>query len=322
MRAMATECPAVSRDVRMELIDILATSRVANAVSPAGVPSVLAPVLPAACVLFDVYGTLFVSASGDIGTTLGTSRTEHFSSAIEHAGVAGLQQAAPGAAEQFYFEGIESRHAASRERGIPFPEVNILDVWQEVLVRLAMEGLSVAPSAGDLAVLAMKTAVWFEVAANPVAPMPGAAELIAALGESGYLLGIVSNAQFYTPLLFPALLGREMNEMGFGHELCSWSYLLGEAKPSTLPFRRVLERLDAGYGISPQRVVFVGNDMLNDIHAAQSAGCRAVLFAGDERSLRLRRGEPLCANVVPDGVTRSLGELVELLHFAAQGRAE
>ena len=51
--------------------------------------------------------------------------------------------------------------------------------------------------------------------------MPGAAETLAALQQRGLLLGIVSNAQFYTPLMIEALLGKPPGELGFLPELCA-----------------------------------------------------------------------------------------------------
>ena len=70
------------------------------------------------------------------------------------------------------------------------------------------------------------------------------------LHAGGLRTGIVSNAQFYTPLILEALTGRSLDEIGFEEELCSWSYRLRRAKPSPLMFRDPLEILQA-QGISP-----------------------------------------------------------------------
>ena len=45
-------------------------------------------------------------------------------------------------------------------------------------------------------------------------------------------------------------------------------------------------------GFPAERVLFVGNDMLNDVAAAAAVGLRTALFAGDQRSLRLREKDP------------------------------
>jgi putative hydrolase of the HAD superfamily len=55
--------------------------------------------------------------------------------------------------------------------------------------------------------------------------------------------------------------------------------------------------------------------MLNDILPAQTTGFRTALFAGDKRSLRLRRDNPRCSNLKPDMVLTDLVQLVELLNI-------
>ena len=49
--------------------------------------------------------------------------------------------------------------------------------------------------------------------------------------------------------------------------------------------------------------------MLKDVWTAAQAGCRTALFAGDERSLRLRKDDPRTQGLRPDVV---LTELVQL----------
>jgi len=44
------------------------------------------------------------------------------------------------------------------------------------------------------------------------------------------------------------------------------------------------------------KTLYVGNDMLNDIWTATEAGCRTVLFAGDQRSLA-KNGFPIPSSI-------------------------
>ncbi len=125
-------------------------------------------------------------------------------------------------------------------------------------------------------------------------------------------LGIVSNAQFFTPLLFEAYLSRTLAELGLEATLCSWSWQLGEAKPSKSMFTGPLNAL-ARDGIQPDEVLYVGNDMLNDIRTASLCGCRTALYAGDARSLRLREDDPRCQGVAPTAIINSLHQLGECL---------
>ena len=66
-------------------------------------------------------------------------------------------------------------------------------------------------------------------------------------------------------------------------------------------------------GIDPTRTLYVGNDMLNDVYAAHEAGFKTVLFAGDRRSLRLRKDRPEVADLSPDRVVTSLDQIQALI---------
>ena len=57
----------------------------------------------------------------------------------------------------------------------------------------------------------------------------------------------------------------------------------------------------------------VGNDVRNDLLGARAAGLRTALFAGDARSLRLRRDDPRSAAVCPDLVLTHLSQLPRAL---------
>ena len=67
-------------------------------------------------------------------------------------------------------------------------------------------------------------------------------------------------------------------------------------------------------GVSPHAVLYVGNDMLNDMLPAAAAGFQTALFAGDARSLRLRETDPRCIDVSPDIVLTDLSQLIEHIH--------
>ena len=160
--------------------------------------------------------------------------------------------------------------------------------------------------------IARRVSVEYECRVNPVWPMPGILETLTGLREHRITLGIVSNAQFYTPLMFPALLNQTLGELGFAPELCAWSFELGEAKPSTALFHAALKPLRSTCGILPEETLFVGNDMRNDMWAAAQCGVKTVLFAGDRRSLRLREDDPRCAIFQPDAVITALPELLAI----------
>ena len=247
---------------------------------PAGVPPRLVPLPGVRAVLFDLYGTLFVSGAGEVGATTETSTDPRLLAAIRR------------------------RHEAARAAGVDHPEVDILEIWREL-------------SGGDEAV-AEARAVEYEWRVNPVWPMPGAGGMLRALRDRGLLLGIVSNAQFFTPPLFEALLGADAAGLGFDADACAWSYSLGRAKPSPSVYRHAIQPW-IRRGLRPAEILMVGNDMRNDVLAAAACGLRTALFAGDARSLRLRDRRP--EDTPPDAVLTSLEQLPPLLAGLEAGQS-
>jgi putative hydrolase of the HAD superfamily len=153
-------------------------------------------------------------------------------------------------------------------------------------------------------------ALEHEVRANPVWPMPNLEGCLSKLRSAGLALGIVSNAQFFTPELFPALLNHTLQQLGFSPALEFYSYRFGQAKPGRFLYEQARQALSS-MSISADEVVYVGNDVLNDVTPARQVGFRTALFAGDARSLRLREGDPRVAGVAADLVLTDLGQLAE-----------
>jgi len=194
---------------------------------------------------------------------------------------------------------IEERHIELRDQGIDFPEVEIDRIWSEVL--------------GDADSASVRSfAVEFECIVNPVYPMPHLGELLSACRDKGMPMGIISNAQFYTPELFIWFLDAGPEDLGFRPDLIFLSYRFGRAKPSMDMFEAAAGIL-RGMGIPEGSVLYTGNDMLNDIYPAHSQGFRTALFAGDSRSLRLREDDARCRNLSPDLVVTDLIQLLDYL---------
>lgn len=270
------------------------------------------PVPGIRAVLFDVYGTLLISGSGDIGTAQPPDEAALVEAVFRESGFSLKTDRPADRVNQSLETWIKKRHARLRARGADHPEVDIRDIWANVLDELRSEGvLGEDPRKGAVEELALR----FELAVNPVWPMPGFPEIISELSLSGYRTGIVSNAQFYTPALIEVLGECTLEGLGFSPELCAFSYRLERAKPSPLIFQGPLGAL-ASSGIEPGEVLMVGNDMLNDMAAARSAGCRTCLFAGDKRSLRKRGGDER-TDFEPDMV---ITELTALGCFASSGK--
>lgn len=272
-----------------------------------------APVLPRItairAVVFDVYGTLFISGSGDISLARAENRSPALAASLREAGWSVDAEAETGLADSFHtvLEGL--REARSRE-GFDWPEVRIEEVWEQYIRQLEAKAHLSGKGSVEKAVVA------YECRVNPCWPMPGLREVLSTICGLKQALGIVSNAQFYTPLLFPALTGMDLQGHGFDPDLCIWSYRERIGKPDTALYEKLAGRL-AARSIQPREVLYVGNDLRNDIRPARDTGFRTVLFAGDKRSLRWRRDDPECRNVHPDATVTHLEQIPGLLGHAS-----
>lgn len=272
------------------------------------IPTRLEPILarlPAIrCVLFDVYGTLMVSGVGDISHSRDTHRDAAILEVLEAHEVQ-LNDPCPNPGERLK-EVILEHHQRQRLRGIEVPEVDIREVWFEFFSRHA--SFPRFESASDTRIASLSLS--FELAVNPTWPMPGLASTLASLAQHKVTLGIVSNAQFFTPLLFEAYLGQNLAELGFDPSLCQWSFEHREAKPSTRLYQLSAHQLETNHSIHPDQVLYVGNDMLNDILPAHHTGFKTALFAGDQRSLRLRESDDRIREIRPDLTVTHLEQLL------------
>ena len=243
-------------------------------------------------VLFDVYGTLFISASGDI--SLAEQQHAKSDKLEKLAAAYGLAIPADRLPELF-ISAVKKEHLRLREKGIPYPEVRVTEIWAEILDIDTEKNLQTVA----------EFALGYELAVNPVYPMPGLAETLSSLKTKGIPVGIISNAQFFTPLLFEAFLGVSPDRTGIRGSLCFYSFAFRRAKPGTYLYGRAASALGR-MGIKPEEAVYVGNDMLNDMLPSAETGFMTALFAGDKRSLRRRESDARCRDLKPDWVLNSL----------------
>jgi putative hydrolase of the HAD superfamily len=247
-------------------------------------------------VLFDIYGTLFISGSGDIGVAKDNSHKNFgFENLMKKFSITGSAETLL----DRLLSKIKKTHEDLKEQGIDFPEVNIDRIWMELLDMDDMES-------------ARAFAMEYELIVNPVYPMPHLKRVMDTLSQKNISMGIISNAQFYTPCLFEWFLGKTPMELGFHPDLTIYSYQHNYAKPSRFLFTHASRKL-AEMGIRTNSVLYIGNDMLNDIYAARSEGFATALFAGDKRSLRLREGDSRCQNITPDFIVTDLIQLTNFL---------
>ncbi|MCZ6674507.1 MAG: HAD family hydrolase [Verrucomicrobia bacterium] len=269
------------------------------------IPTGLSPKLPKLddiqTVIFDVYGTLVVSGTGDISIAQTIDREAELRSILEKCGH--TPSGKPNLSKTFYSL-IKEDHSAAKAKGAAYPEVDILEIWE----RFFDVTTTSVPDCDALKEIAIR----FECAVNPVWPMPYLLDLLNGLKDRSMPTGIVSNAQFYTPVMVEGFTGQTLERLGFQDDLCVWSYVERLGKPSVELFQKLTTAL-AARDIASEQALYVGNDMLNDIWTASQAGLRTALFAGDQRSLRLRESDQRCKNLEPDVVLTALPQLWEVL---------
>lgn len=285
-------------DTKSELSSIIRNNSRALEVDETFVEPQLKFLMGIKAVLFDVYGTLFISGSGDIGVNASLAKTDHLDSALTACDI----QTDVSSAQLLsgFSAAIQNSHQHSKDKGIEYPEVDIVEVWRTVFAS--------APSPNALSDSQLeKLAVEYETRVNSVWPMPNLETCLEQIGCQKKL-GIISNAQFFTLELFPAFLNKSRNELGFDNQLEFFSFEFGHAKPGMTLYNAAVERLTK-IEIKPAEVLYVGNDMLNDIMPAQRVGFKTALFAGDKRSLRWRANDLRVDEIEPEIIVTDLSQI-------------
>ena len=264
-------------------------------------------------VIFDIYGTLLISASGDIDKT--TLSSESMVKALKACDIrvtdseAKLARTIP-----IYKETITELQSEIKSDASSHPEIDIRDVWHKLLKKFQDTGI-ITGMRNEIDI--DRAAFIFEVLSNRVYPMPKMTEIISGLHGTGLKLGIVSNAQFYTPVIMNYFISGKVEITEdinyFDPELTVYSYREKCSKPDVKLYNIMATQLYNKYGIEPEDAVFVGNDMYKDIYAAAAAGFKTVLYAGDLRSLRLRDEQPEVQGVTPNYTITELSQIMDIL---------
>lgn len=244
-------------------------------------PPKLVPLSGIRAIVFDLYGTLLISA------------------ACGHANDAADPEGLPGFGDVFW-DLVRQDHTARRAAGTAHPEIEVRELWAATLARLGHP----VPDADALEYEILA----HECRANPVWPMPAALETLVGLRSLGFTLGIISNAQFYTRPVMEGLFGGTLEGLGFDPGLQVFSFEESEGKPSPRLFEIIRERA-ALRGVAPSEILYIGNDFRKDVLPARAAGFRTALFAGDARSLRLGEVSEVEARETADLVVTRLDQI-------------
>ena len=255
---------------------------------PTEVEPKLKPLPGIKAVVFDIYGTLLVSSSGDVGTDPAFSDQSQTSDARLNQMLRDYGTDLSGAMDLLKAK-IKTEHKALRENGIPFPEIEICSIWESVLMEIhAAKGGATNNNEGMLGVPAAnlkEISLRAELLTNPVWKMPGFDSCLRKIRDQRMELGIISNAQFYTSSILEALAEKTLEELGLHSQLSHFSFRIGRAKPDAFLYQVAAKSLSQ-IGILPEQTLYIGNDVTKDMIPAHETGFRTGLFAGDKRSLR------------------------------------
>lgn len=263
-------------------------------------------------IFFDVYGTMLISGTGDIGISeeknnrspiTGILRSHKFQ-LISH------EENIDEVFSLLINRLIREEHTRLQDKGFSFPEVDIIEIWNKILTVLIDE--QYISGVLDKTII-QEVSLKYECMVNPVWPMPGINELLCHLYKKQYKMGIISNAQFYTEEILKEILDFKVGTNGFDRELLLYSFREHQAKPSKDFFLKAVTKIKKMYNIESEEILYIGNDMLNDIYTAQQCGCKTALFAGDRRSLRMRTSVKRCLGLEPDLVITELVQLKNIL---------
>ena len=137
----------------------------------------------------------------------------------------------------------------------------------------------------------------------PPRPAPGAQEALAALGERGLVLAVVSNTMRTPGAVLRQLLAAADLLTPFAH--LTFSDEVGVRKPGAEIFELTLGKL----GVSPGEAVHVGDDAVLDVLGARNAGLRVVHVTA----------APPAEGPAADVVIESLGALPAAIDALAAG---
>lgn len=251
-------------------------------------------------IFWDVYGTLIAAQRGDLQSLINREKELRaaFDLTVRNFGLT----VAPEKLHDLFLRGITAETDARKAEGLAHPEVRIDEIWYKLLGKFSREE---TPTLN----FAREVALYFEQHANPKELQPQAFETLTALQQRGIRQGIISNAQFYTPIELSELLRRESEcqictyESIFEPALSFFSFNVGVAKPDLTAFRAAVEILTFA-NIMPDDCAFVGDSLVNDIAPARHVGFKAVLYAPHGAT---------DTTIKPDLVVHNLLQLLEWL---------
>jgi putative hydrolase of the HAD superfamily len=204
------------------------------------------------------------------------------------------------AVKNLYFQIMEEQRIARGER---HPEFDVVGIFREIITRHSTDFTRRLPPEKQEQLPLFFAETHRAATRYRLQLYHGVEDTIKKL-FSNYRLAVITDAQ--TAYAVP-----ELNAVGllgyFNPVIVSGDF--GYRKPDRRLFERALNEMKMG----ASEVVFVGNDMYNDIHGAQKLGMKTVFFQSNQ-GLQKKEG------VNPDYIIYDFSELLEALRFFEERR--
>ena len=285
---------------------------------PANITPVLTKFHGIKVVLCDVYGTIVKGRSNSISDLeKNRKNTTLFSTTMQEFNLQNSLQKIDNKRpdellNKLYLEGIKKIHAGKKREKIKNPEIKIEEVWEKIIQTLMHKGYIYNKKIyGNIRDLSLKMSYFYQYTNEDSSFYEDAFKTLKTLKRKGIILGLVSNAQFYTPInLNIELMRQSKGKIGmydmFNKDLMSFSFIVGQSKPGEKIFEKILKNLKKR-NIKKNEVVFIGNDLNKDIKISKEIGFKTVLFAGDKKTLKLN------SKTKPDAIIKDWVQLLKSL---------
>jgi FMN phosphatase YigB (HAD superfamily) len=290
---------------------------------PVSAKAYVEPLLGIRGVAFNIYGTLLRISDGELFVKHPQAvRMEiALEKTIKEFGMWNSMTRHPGAPSKGliirYDRHFDEQRLATTQTLGDLPEVDAVMLWMKLIRLLEQKEYTYDVSEyGTLEQFSEKVAYFFHSSLQGLEAEENALEAVRALFQVGIRVGVVADAQRFTPVQMLRAFRRQgtlpsLDEL-FDPALVTLSYREGIRKPSRSLYQHALERFRR-VGIAASQVLMVGTRIRDDLAIAKEAGMRTALLAVDRTSLAATREELSDPEKRPDRLLTSLTQLRQIV---------
>ena len=198
-----------------------------------------------------------------------------------------------------------------------YPHVDLSDVWLTLIDRLERNEYSWDESFyGNMDELSQKVAYFYHSSLQGVEASPYALNALVYVAKLGLKQGILADAQSFSIVRMLRAFRHDGKLPILGKLVAPECMILscheGVRKPSPSMYESCLEGFEQ-FGIEPEEILYISNQLSKDLTVAKSLGMRTALFAGDKLSLRASAKVVRDKKRKPDRILTDLAQIREIL---------